>query len=1021
MDDVSYNLDWFANVPKRKDLFLTSTTYNSNSNHTLGQNAFKILNESDNLVKKLFDYRYDIIEFVPGGGSLANERAILDNKKIKYHISSNNSDPNIIMISSIEHSSISKYITQSLVDRGYIIIIIPVTQNGIINLDEFAKLLDQYCEKIAIISCMLVNNEIGTIQPIKEMLHLTKLKNNNIIFHSDISCAVGLFNKYFENNIIYPDIITLSAYKFGGPHYGIILSSKKLRLKVQPTPDVENIANTAICLEKYLSEFNKHNDKNKIFKQFLKSALFEQLKLHTINYICLDTMDTMDTINTASVTTADNIISFIIPFLKASVFQKALSDNKIYIGSGSACTTNVGSHTLKSMGYNDVMSQQLFRLSFNFENLFEENSNISNCAEYLANKISNVIINTINENKFLLQIENSSTEQTKSTEPVKVVRQIPTTKIILPSVRSEVKFSGLLDTPLSDRLLVDTIVLTFSELSLKGTNQDSFIEKLKTEILYKLNKRLDQPDQSNIINFKLKKMRNMFLIKLDKSIDITDYNLVNLIKKLSLTAGISYVIPMTTIKSTNAEEICYELANIYNYKKCMISNNPTNSINQINQTDILKTNNTFKTNAKIYGKYLDKSSKDWEYFVGQYIKDRFGDAVVLDEKKCDIILNVFYDNNTFYSYVDKFSGLFGLPSGSEGKINFLVWSENYNRSTLAIFEMVKRGVVPIVYFFDNNNNTELYNQLKNFTSSFTNQSQTNLISVNSNQNFEPANLAELLNLIDLTNSKHLIVEPNDHNQIDTITNLKLLKNLSNQFDINIFNVTELMTGEKISQISQTNISNQNKKGLVLISGGIDSPIASVKLTNKNMIHDYVHFISDLNDNVSMTKITNIIKRINSSDSIVYFVEFGKLQKKIAESYKSNYRVMLYKIFMILISNKIAIQHNYSYICMGNSWGQVASQTPENLYITNKFSELPILCPLISYNKNDIINEAYKSNTYELSICDGNDCCVLYLPKNPVLNAKYEYIKFVIDDIGNYESAYEIVILHNRNIILSSNV
>ena len=132
MEDTYYNLDYFANVPKRNDITHNNgNLYNPNSNHLLGLLAFTTLTEAHEKIRSVFP-QYKTIEFVPGGGSLANERAILDQIKIKLHARPH--DKNIVMISGIEHSSISKYVAYSLNERGYTVIIIPVAPNGEINL-----------------------------------------------------------------------------------------------------------------------------------------------------------------------------------------------------------------------------------------------------------------------------------------------------------------------------------------------------------------------------------------------------------------------------------------------------------------------------------------------------------------------------------------------------------------------------------------------------------------------------------------------------------------------------------------------------------------------------------------------------------------------------------------------------------------------------------------------------------------------------------------------------------------------
>lgn len=110
---------------------------------------------------------------------------------------------------------------------------------------------------------------------------------------------------------------------------------------------------------------------------------------------------------------------------------------------------------------------------------------------------------------------------------------------------------------------------------------------------------------------------------------------------------------------------------------------------------------------------------------------------------------------------------------------------------------------------------------------------------------------------------------------------------------------------------------------------------------------------------------------------------------------------MYKTFMIIISNKIAKMNNYNFIATGNSLGQVASQTIYNIRITNLISDLPIISPLFGFNKEDIIKIANNINTYNLSICDGtNDCCIMYMPKFPIIKGNYDIVLKNIDKIDS---------------------
>ena len=204
-------------------------------------------------------------------------------------------------------------------------------------------------------------------------------------------------------------------------------------------------------------------------------------------------------------------------------------------------------------------------------------------------------------------------------------------------------------------------------------------------------------------------------------------------------------------------------------------------------------------------------------------------------------------------------------------------------------------------------------------------------------------------------------------------------------------------------------------GLMLISGGIDSPVASSILNDYDIEHKYVHFMSNYDDEISKTKISNIIRQLNKKykrGSQIYYVDIGKLQKIIAEKYKDAYRVLLYKIFMIKIANYIAKKDGMTFIITGNSWGQVSSQVGSNIYMTELFSDLPIFSPLIADNKTEIIEHAKLIGTFSHSICNANDCCVTYLTHNPILNASQKYINDIVFELNfnDYITIYEEYVL-----------
>jgi len=363
-----------------------------------------------------------------------------------------------------------------------------------------------------------------------------------------------------------------------------------------------------------------------------------------------------------------------------------------------------------------------------------------------------------------------------------------------------------------------------------------------------------------------------------------------------------------------------------------------------------------------------------------------------------------------------------LPVATEGEFGILITHQNIMRSIYSITQMIKRGAIPHLFCLD------LTDQLVKYLNSVIGRflSEHYCISLAYSDDW-------FNTVLDKSKFDHIIIE---------LCPLALLKKIGKMKYQNVFSNTASITDDAIEKsldkfnddIVKTNLDQIRKiptvadiqtlidslkimtmfdqpiisstKGLMLISGGIDSPVASHKLIASGYAHDYVHFISSFDDVDSMTKINKIIKKLQTS-STIWYVEFGELQKEITKRVDETYRVMMYKIYMVIIANQICKEHNYNYISMGNSWGQVASQTPKNIFVTDVFSDVPIMSPLLCLNKDEIIKYAHLCGTYEESICNGNDCCVMFLPKHTILSAKVGYIRHAISELGDWNSFVKI--------------
>lgn len=178
--------------------------------------------------------------------------------------------------------------------------------------------------------------------------------------------------------------------------------------------------------------------------------------------------------------------------------------------------------------------------------------------------------------------------------------------------------------------------------------------------------------------------------------------------------------------------------------------------------------------------------------------------------------------------------------------------------------------------------------------------------------------------------------------------------------------------------------------LALLSGGIDSPVAAARILKRGASVDFVHFHSypfTSRASVDKVKILAGILQKFAMRATLYLVPFGEVQKGILKKCAESYRVLLYRRMMMRIAETLAGKIHAQALVTGESLGQVASQTLENMAVTENAIELPLFRPLIGFDKEEIIAEARRIGTFETSIEPHDDCCTLFLPKNPVIRAR----------------------------------
>ncbi|MDR2461788.1 MAG: tRNA 4-thiouridine(8) synthase ThiI [Mycoplasmataceae bacterium] len=180
----------------------------------------------------------------------------------------------------------------------------------------------------------------------------------------------------------------------------------------------------------------------------------------------------------------------------------------------------------------------------------------------------------------------------------------------------------------------------------------------------------------------------------------------------------------------------------------------------------------------------------------------------------------------------------------------------------------------------------------------------------------------------------------------------------------------------------------NGKVLQLISGGIDSPVAAIQLLKKGMNVDFLTFITPphTNDDV-VEKIKNLIKQITLDYKIektkFFVVNFTPIMHEIAHVSNKSYKITLMRRYFIRIASYIQKKYAYDALATGESLGQVASQTIQSMNVIDNVKKNLILRPLLTYDKSEIISLAKEYGTYDISILHHDDCCQIFVPKNPV--------------------------------------
>ena len=204
----------------------------------------------------------------------------------------------------------------------------------------------------------------------------------------------------------------------------------------------------------------------------------------------------------------------------------------------------------------------------------------------------------------------------------------------------------------------------------------------------------------------------------------------------------------------------------------------------------------------------------------------------------------------------------------------------------------------------------------------------------------------------------------------------------------------------------------------MLSGGIDSPVAAYLLMKRGIKIECIHFASPPYTNAGVIeKLKDLLSKLNKYQPEIRLniIPFTKLQEEIYAQSDESYAITLMRRMMFRLADRLAKRRHCLAISSGESVGQVASQTLDSMNVINDVTNMPVLRPVVTYDKTDIIDLARKIDTFDISIRPFEDCCTIFAPKNPktrpamdkVLEyeAKWDYNKMIDEALNNVAVIY----------------
>ena len=182
------------------------------------------------------------------------------------------------------------------------------------------------------------------------------------------------------------------------------------------------------------------------------------------------------------------------------------------------------------------------------------------------------------------------------------------------------------------------------------------------------------------------------------------------------------------------------------------------------------------------------------------------------------------------------------------------------------------------------------------------------------------------------------------------------------------------------------------KGILMLSGGIDSPVAGYLAMKRGIKIECLYFESPPHTSLmAKNKVKELVKKLSEyqPDIKLHIVNFTNIQEGIYKNINPDYMITIMRRMMYRISERVIKKRKCLVLINGESVGQVASQTLTSMSVINSVTNIPVIRPVACYDKLEIIDIAKKIDTYETSILPYEDCCTIFLPKHPVINPKLE--------------------------------